>query len=154
MWVDAKLLAYGWYGERISRQLGVTLPRSSATEIPIQAIIREIQQAGRTVFLTHMFTPHLASLPSYPVGTTIRLLSAGERAPHPGELAAQNVQLFEAMRRQPDEPLLDPWARDLAGEYARTWRSLADALRAVGDERGAEHAEELATMYEVQSDAR
>jgi hypothetical protein len=147
-WVDGKLLAYDWYVERLEARLDRELPRTDEDGIPIVEVLAAALQTGRPVFLANPFFDGFDRLPSYPIGTVIRVVPPGSPLPAPTELAARNAEVFETFQIDtPHDKVSNPWEREVYEHYRRPWDSLAGAFEAMGDDEAARRARQMEAAY-------
>ncbi len=145
VYIDVHLLRYAWYQQQIERRLGFALRGISAANVKTPELAISLLASGRPLYMTNVFSPLIpAQLPSYPVGTLIRILPATASLPHPAELLVMNEKLFAEFQFDlSPEPLMDPWASRLAGEYVRPWAQLAGVFDRAGLAGRAEHARKI-----------
>ena len=139
------LLRYAWYQAQIEKRLGFALHGISSANVNTPELATHLLESGRPLYMTDVFSPVIpAQLPTYPVGTLIRILPTTASPPNPVELLAVNEKLFAEFEFDVSpEPLMDPWASTLAGNYLRPWAKLADVFDRVGLDGRAEHARKV-----------
>ncbi len=149
-YLDPNMLRYDWYRERAERRLGFDLPDPVHGSLNTAKLAAAVLYAGRPLCLTDLFTPRIVrTFPSYPYGTLIRVLPAGQPVPPPAEVEAQNRRLFESYDlRYPVPRDHHTWAWQVHTEYARPWLALAEMFRRLGDTAHARELEDgLASAY-------
>jgi hypothetical protein len=129
-YVEAGMLADGWYRDRIARALS----RREVGDDPV-LLAGSLADGGTPVFVTDSVDRLLpAGRASYAVGTVVRVLRSGVEAPPPTEVEAMNLEIARAFVREPIPPRDRwGWAGDVDATYARPWLSLARAFEQLGD---------------------
>jgi hypothetical protein len=141
VFVNPKLLLGSWYPPRVSRLLGIEIVRGEPTPgrpdyptLSVPKLTAQLLATGRPLFFTDWFVKGFEkNVPSYPVGPLIRVLDDPRQVPQPDSLLAMN-SAAAAQLDGPTVPPADPgtWGGDLAGDYARPWRVLAEAFERDG----------------------
>lgn len=126
-YVNAQLLAYDWYRERVEGQLGFALQGATEANIDTVLVASSVLAQGRGLALTQAVGERIPrALPTYPVGTVIRVLRPGERLPSPAQLEVEHSSLmrrYAVSDRLPWDPT--GWGAFVYRSYARPWRALA-----------------------------
>ncbi|HEU0033786.1 MAG TPA: DUF2723 domain-containing protein [Kofleriaceae bacterium] len=133
------LTSRGWYRQRM-RARGLVFTKQFSLE-PTLEQAQLFLDTKRPLFVDRSQKQLLASFPSYPYGLLVRLLPKGAPAPTLPEVVELNRAIYAAFdldypRPGPD----DDYATIAHKRYAATWVTLAEALRAAGDEQGAQDA--------------
>jgi hypothetical protein len=136
--VNAAMMDYPWYRDRISARLGVP----AVPPGPEHAHLRfaaAVLGAGRPLLVDYRYGRIAHAHQSYPFGMLVRVLPPGEQAPPIAEVVARNAQLFErfGLASYPVPHRADDWSAHIHWSYVETWRQLRRALAASGDVEGA-----------------
>lgn len=146
--IDPMLLPLAHYRARIERALGRRFPFPVGPNTPTVKVAETVLSTGRELYLTNVFSRAIPrAMPTYPLGTVIRVLAPGSRAPRPDELIAANDALYQRYRLRPSRIPLPPWQADAQSEYARVWTTLADAADAAHRPDVAAPLRARATLY-------
>lgn len=148
-YLNAPLLAYDWYREHAEARLGFALQGANEERIDSLLVASSILMNGRPLAMTQAVGDRIPQvLPTYPVGTLVRVLPPDARLPSPPELEAEHTRLmrhYDVSERLPWDPT--GWGAYVYQNYARPWRSLADIYTAMGLDEDAErcrtHADRL-----------
>lgn len=131
--VNPSLLHLAHYRARTSAQLGVALPAPRDGSVDSVALARALLGTGRPLFLADLFTNNIVyALPTYPLGTLIRVLPDGTPPPPLREVLAENEARFQGFRMRPTTGTAAPWQAVARERYARNWFALGAAARAQG----------------------
>ncbi len=134
LYIDPWLLLLPAHRARIEASLGRQLPALHGRTVDTRAIAETVLSTGRALYLTDVFTPAIVrALPTYPIGTLVRVLPRGARLPSPAVLMDANDALVRGDRLHPPVRTADPWAILALGDYARPWKTLADVWLRRGD---------------------
>lgn len=141
-------MLYGpWYKDRVSHELGVTLPPPSSDRLDL---VSELLATGRPVAFAGAVPRTLldAGFVSYPLGTLQMMMPPHAEAPDPDALEVANVKLLERFELEPvASPSRATWAGATFGEYARTWLVLEAMLRSRGELDRAQHCHDRALAF-------
>jgi hypothetical protein len=157
--VSLALLQRDFYRVPVENALGRPFPKSKSGFYDLVGMVKSLAASGRPVlFATDdmLFYPQVArALPTYPLGTALRVLPRGERPPSAAELEAENDRLFATFRaKQHGEGVTpDTWAADLYRCYSRTWLMLADRFDQEKDPAGSARAEARGRAWELPAPA-
>jgi hypothetical protein len=128
-YVDLNVARNAWYRAQLGARLGVTLVGPRNGTLSTVELAQQLLATGRPVLLTHFATDAIPrALPTYPIGTLIRVLPADAVAPPPRALEAENEAVFARMSPPGGLSAPDSWAGDLQASYARPWSALAFAF--------------------------
>jgi hypothetical protein len=140
-YLDAQLMAQGWYRAWLARTLPEPLPRASQ---PIPLFRALWSQPGGTltpVYLTHLFAASAARLRLVPEGVLLRVVPPGADPADwaPEALAARHLAALGRYRGRaerfvpgPGERASHPWGPGLWEPYLRSTQDLARLLAARG----------------------
>lgn len=146
--VNPSLLVLAPYRARASSQLGVALPAPRGGHVDSLAVARAILATGRPLFLAEVFSPAIVrALPTYPLGTLIRVLPEGAAPPPLREVLADNEARLLGAHMRPTAVAVPTWQATARERYARTWLTLAAASRAHGQTAAAAACERRALGY-------
>jgi hypothetical protein len=157
--VSLALLQRDFYRVPVETSLGRPFPKSKSGFYDLVGMIDSLEASGRPVlFATDdvLFFGHVArALPTYPLGTALRVLRRGERPPRAADLEAENDRLFASFRAKPHGEGVTPdtWAADLYRCYSRTWLMLADRYDQEKDPAGSARAEARGRAWELPASA-
>ncbi|MDB4942198.1 MAG: hypothetical protein JWP97_1732 [Labilithrix sp.] len=141
--IAPRLLLTDWYPPQVSAQLGFEVvhgqrrPGTGAPSLASGALVEQLLATGRPVFVTDLFAPAVAKLPSYPLGPLVRIVRRPDELPSVASLVTTNEAAFASMQLEPTLPARHTWAAITISDYARAWTMLAPALEASGDTEGA-----------------
>lgn len=126
LYVDAHLARADWYRARLGL---ASAPRDA------DALVAWLAREPRPLFLTNdVDLASRASLPTYAIGTVVRVLPAGAATPSLDEHEAWNDALAPRLHRASTPPAEKwSWAADADDAYARGWLEVASRARACGD---------------------
>jgi hypothetical protein len=133
-YVDARLLPHAWYRKQLAKHLVELDPSrvEDATTIDPRNLAALALESGRPVLITDLSLPTITqTFPTYPYGTTLRIMPVGSRIPSIPDVEDLNVALFERLHRSSAAPL-DSWAQGARSDYERTWLLIADAYEKSG----------------------
>jgi hypothetical protein len=129
-----------WYRARVEAALGMRFEGvvvDGQERFDPRDVVARILASGREVFTNDespMFAVVLATFPSFPVGTAIRVGPPGSRPPPLQAIARDNERAFARFEADPAPPsAADPWAVLVWGDYARPWDFLAREFEQAGD---------------------
>jgi hypothetical protein len=146
LYIDYEMLSYPWYRARVEARFGQTLIPDGPGPASVR-MGKALLKAGRPVYLASMSNQNLTSaLPSYPIGTCVRVLPEGALPPDPLTLAQENEALFQSFDldypapQRPDEG----WSVEVHNDYARPWQNLAAVFERAGHPEAAQAARQRA----------
>jgi hypothetical protein len=149
--ISAALFREGWYRPAIEARLGVRFAPAPAGEFDIRQVVAGIEQTGRPILVTDygpLFEILASGRPSYPEGTSLRVLPPSARRPTAEAIEQQNLAPFGRMTppsRAPTDPY--SWASFLYENYGRTWGMLADELAAQHDDAGRDRCRAIEARF-------
>ena len=129
VWIDAHLVHTDWYRSRFRRAGAQPLP-SEAT-----ALVAHLAAGDRPLFLTNdVDLETRVTLPTYAIGTTLRVLPRESSLPQASEIEKLNDAVALHLHRAHTPPTDRwGWAADADDAYARAWLQLAGRFRSEGD---------------------
>ncbi len=137
-YIDARLTPYAWYRRKLTAR-GVLGPEpADAGIIDPRVLAARALATGRAVFVTDLsIPPILASFPTYPFGTALRVLPRDATVPATQQIEAMNAALLPALHASAPAPR-DSWAQGTRSDYERTWVMIAEAYEREGDRDAAQ----------------
>ena len=129
LYIHRTLIASLWYSHGVDNVLRQPLPIR-----PLE-MIQALLDTGRPVFLANIENKAVANnFATFPLGTAVRVLPPGHRAPALAEVEDLNLDLWARMKPDllPFRPA-DSWAAEAQEDYARPWLALADAYGSSGE---------------------
>ncbi len=146
--INPSLLHLDPYRVRVSAQLGVALPPPRRGSVDSVALARAVMATGRPLFLAEVFSQAIVyALPTYPLGTLVRVLPDGTPPPPLRDVLADNEARFQGFRMRPTTGTAAPWQAVARERYARNWVTLAAAARSQGQSTVAAVCERRALGY-------
>lgn len=147
-YVDVRMLLHPWYASRVQRELGgrpLDGIDHAERNIDTVALVRGLQQQGRPVYLTDVFSPQLAQQTQLvPWGVLFEVQAPGARPMSLVEVAERHQAVLQRYIIEPDPPHVDSWSALVHEDYARAWGALSEPLAAQGFVDAAETFEENA----------
>ena len=143
VYLDAQLMAQGWYRAWLERTTPEPLPRAARPLELFRALWSQPGGARPPVYLTHAFSPAAARLRVVPEGLLLRAIPPGADPAEwtPERLAERHLAALARYRGRaehfavaPGERASHPWGPDLWEPYLRSTRELARLLAARGRE--------------------
>jgi Protein of unknown function (DUF2723) len=136
--ISTALFHEGWYLPGIEARIGVRFGPSDRGRFDVRSVVTTIERTGRPILMTDygpLFEILAREHPTYPEGTSLRVLPASTTRPPAEAIERKNLALFARMT-PPVRPPADPysWASFLYENYGRTWGMLADELEALHDD--------------------
>jgi hypothetical protein len=123
---------------------GLAVPAVDDTT-PSITIADSVLAAGRPLFVDGLQIHILKTFPSYPYGTTFRVLPRGSTLPAIHEVFATNKALYAAFQFESAAPARDDdWAAHAHERYAKMWAIIGRALEAENQRDDAAFAFEAA----------
>ncbi len=122
------------YRDRIGRRLGIDLVDAGDTSAASVAVAERILATKRPLFIDWYMSNIATSLPTYPYGLVLRVLSRGAVPPPIEDVVAINKELYGKFTFDYQLPAADDtvYASHLHERYARPWLVLAEALGRAG----------------------
>lgn len=148
VYVDLALMRYDWYFDHVRAQLPDLEAEFSAAATPVTAIVYSLSR-DRQVFVASMAEANRffqgPNFYSYPFGTLLAVVPAGEYFPRPEQVAQVNHDVFSRMYWH-SAPPTDPnsWAAEAHRQYGRAWAALAGVMEQAGHN---DLAESFRTRY-------
>ena len=149
VYLDWELTTHAWYRAQLEPRLGHPVVVEGVGAVSARLVDAALAR-GRAVFVDtagaagSVQARLLATFPSYPYGTVIRLLPRTARPPPLAEVRAENEALVGRFDLRYPRPVVgEGWAALVQARYAQPWHALAAAFAAAGDRQA---ADELAAV--------
>jgi len=134
-YVDLSLLRHRWYYDRVSEQLPeVRFPFDSDSTKVFEFVASATEH--HPVFIAYLPRPERwfngPDFYTYPLGSLLAVVPAGEPFPDILEVTRRNELLFSQMVFRSPDPEPGSWGAEAFGQYARTWGALIGGFEQLG----------------------